>query len=299
MDNLPILVIFDIDETLLQFMGGAKHHFLDEVSVEDRKTIQDSQIEYLDKKALNIKNKTFFSECALFRPHLRTFLELVKKNPRIHIAIWTYAEHDYAVKVAEIITSHFGFSKNPFVFTYGAEDMDDENYPKSLRQIWSNFKQYNKFNTLIVDDRLGNLSHDHNLYNAVVCQGFAPFSERKTRLPLTKESLAASINDTMFLELIKIIDNSFKYINGCSDEECAEAFAEEHIFSSKIIKKNGNIKYVQAVKSEDDIYQMVSIGDVSIAGSEHKGGSVKKYIKRSSRKTKKNKVNKKRYTKKK
>jgi len=302
MENLPILVVFDIDETLLQFMGGTTHHFLDEISVEDRKAIQDSQIEYLDKKAMNHKNTAFFSECALFRPHLRNFLDIVKKNPRIHIAIWTYAEHDYAVKVAEIITRHFGFSKNPFVFTYGAEDMDDENYPKSLHQIWRDFKQYNKFNTFIVDDRLGNLSHDHNLYNSVVCQGFAPFSERKTRLPLTKESLTASINDTMFIELIKIINNSFEYINGCSNEECAEAFNEESIFSPKLIQKNGNIKYVQdvkgSVKGVEKIYKMVALGDVSIAGSEHKGGSVRKYIKRSSRRTKKNKGHKKRYTKK-
>lgn len=304
----PILVIFDIDETLLQFMGGSKHHFFNEISVEDRKEIQKSNIEYLDKKGINPKTNEIFSECALFRPYLRQFLEMVKKNPRVHIAIWTYAEHSYAEKVADIITRHFGFTKSPFVFTYGAEDIDDDDYPKSLKQVWRDFKEYNRFNTFIVDDRLGNLSHAHNLLNSVVCQGFAPFSERKTRLPLTRESLGTSMNDTMFLELMKIIENSFKYIDGCSDEECEEAFKQESIFSPKLVAKNGNSKYIQdvkgTVKGVENIYKMIAIGDVSIAGSEHKGGSLRKYVKISSRqrkikiKTKKNKGNKKRYTKK-
>ena len=37
MEQLPILVVFDIDETLLQFMGGTTYHFLEEISYEDRK----------------------------------------------------------------------------------------------------------------------------------------------------------------------------------------------------------------------------------------------------------------------
>ena len=305
---LPILVVFDIDETLIQFMNGPTHHFYDEISVEDRKAIQDSEIEYLDKKTRNNSNTAFVSDCIFFRPHLRKFLDMVKENPRIHIALWTYAEQEYAEAIAEIITKHFGFKKNPFVFTFGAENMEQEDYPKSLTEIWDKkeFKKYNKFNTIIVDDRLGNVSHENNLYNGIVCQGFAPFHETKTRLPLTKESLAASINDTMFLDLMKIIENSFTFIDGCSKRECSNAFANESIFSPKIIKKNGNIKYIQDVKKIkvkdgaeiEKTYTLISIGDVSLAGSEHKGGSIRKHIKISSRKTHKNKIHKKRYTKK-
>jgi hypothetical protein len=305
---LPILVVFDIDETLIQFMNGSAHHFLDEISVEDRKTIQDSEIEYLDKKTRNNSNTAFVSDCILFRPHLRKFLDMVKKNPRIHIALWTYAEQEYAQAIGEIITKHFGFKKNPFVFTFGAENMEQEDYPKSLTEIWDkkDFNKYNKFNTIIVDDRLGNVSHENNLYNGIVCQGFAPFHETKSRLPLTKESLAASINDTMFLDLMKIIENSFTFIDGCSKKECSNAFAAESIFSPKIIKKNGNINYVKDVKKikvkdgveTEKTYTMVAIGDVTLAGSEHKGGSIRKHRKTNSRKTHKNKVHKKRYTKK-
>ena len=167
-------------------------------------------------------------------------------------------------------------------------------------------------NSIIVDDRLGNVSHENNLYNGIACQGFAPFHETKARAPLTKESLSASINDTMFLDLIKIIENSFRYIDGCSKKECKDAFSEESIFSPKNIKKNGNIKYVQDIKKikikdgveTEKTYTMVAIGDVSLAGSQHKGGSIKKNIKKKSRKTRKpqkkynNKNNKTRYTKK-
>jgi len=312
--EIPILVVFDIDETLIQFINNSAHHYFDEISIEDRKIIQDSEIEYLDKKTRNNKDTAFVSDCILFRPYLRKFLNIVKENPRIHIALWTYAEQEYAEAIAQIITKHFGFKKNPFVFTFGAENMEQEDYPKSLNEIWDKeeFKKYNKFNSIIVDDRLGNVSHENNLYNGIACQGFAPFHETKARAPLTKESLSASINDTMFLDLIKIIENSFTYIDGCSKKECRDAFSEESIFSPKIIKKNGNIKYVQDVKKikikdgveTENSYTMVAIGDVSLAGSQHKGGSIKKNIKKKSRKTRKpqkkynNKNNKTRYTKK-
>jgi len=274
---MPILVVFDIDETLLQFMNGSAHHFLDEISAADRKTIKESNIEFIESKSQNPKTKKIINECILFRPHLRDFFEMVKANPRINIALWTYSERSYAKTIAAMITNHFGFERNPFVFMYGAEDVDDDTYPKSLTQIWRDFPMYNKFNTILVDDRLANISHEYNILNSIVCQGFAPFSEYKTRLPLTPKSLHASITDTMFLELMKIIKNSFKFIDGCSEEEYDDAFANENIFLKKIREKNGNDKYIQDVKGivngVEKTYNMMAIGDVSLAGVPHKGGN--------------------------
>jgi len=277
MTGLPILVIFDIDETLGQFMNANHHHFLDEISLEDRIKIQKSGIEYLDLKAKNMKRKEFYSECFFFRPFLRDFLEFVKKNDRVHIAIWTYAERSYGEKIGEMITKHFGFSKNPFVFMYGAEDIEDDDYPKSLKQIWRDYPAYNKFNSFLVDDRFGNVSHTINRQNAIICQGFAPFGEVKTRMPLTPEHLEQSINDTMFMDLMKIINASFEYIDGCDKDECKDAFKSESIFNLKMIKKNHVDKYL--VKIND--IEMIGLGDVSNAASEHKGGYKKSGYKKS------------------
>lgn len=276
MSNLPILVVFDIDETLLQNTGGASYQFFNNLALEDRNAIQKSKIEFIDRKyKKKDTNPDYYNECTLFRPYLREFLELVKKpNSRIHIAIWTYAERSYAEKMSELITNHFGFKKNPFVFAYGEEDMEDHRHPKSLKQIWNDprfGKKYNKFNSFIVDDRYDNVAHDINKQNSVLCQGFAPFSETKTRAPLTPESLERSVNDTIFKDLIKIINLSFEYMDGCSEEECGDAFKSENIFSSKVIQKKQLGKYFKNVSGVD----LVTTGDVSNAASDHKGGRKK------------------------
>ena len=294
--ELPLLIVFDIDETLLQFMGGDKYHFFNEISLEDKKAIQVSNIEYLDEHKKNKNN------CILFRPFLRNFLEMVKTNPRIHIALWTYSEHEYAEDIANIMTYHFGIKKERFIFTYGIEDIKDEEYPKNLEDIWKNFKMYNKFNTILIDDRLGNLKHDKNKENSIVCQGFAPFSEKKSRMPLTPELLQIAVNDTMFLELMKIIEQLFRHFDGCDAEDIEIACKMEHILNNKNVKKNKFEKYIQKIeainkKGVKNIVDMFSIGDVSLSASEHKGGSRRKLKKRGIRKTKKNKGHKKIYKK--
>ena len=277
--SLPILVVFDIDETLLQNMGGVSYKFFNDISLKDRNAIQKSHIEYIDRKYKKKPTAEYYNECTIFRPYLREFLELVKKpNSRIHIAIWTYAETSYAKKMSELITSHFGFEKNPFVFAYGEDNMDHK-HPKALEQIWHDAtfgKKYNKFNSFLIDDRYANLAHETNKKNSILCQGFAPFSETKTRAPLTSESLARSVNDTMFKDLIKIINKSFEFIDGCSNEECKEAFESDNIFSEKLVKDKKLDTYFKNVKGVN----LMTIGDISNATSEHKGGRKSFKIKR-------------------
>lgn len=286
MSELPILVVFDIDETLLQYMNNNAHHYLDEISVEDRKTIQQSKIEYEDIKTKNIKTNMYSSQCVLFRPYLSEFLEMVKNNKRLHIAIWTYAERDYGIKIAEMITRHFGFKENPFVFVYGEEDIEDHDHPKSMEQIWRDHPKYNKFNTFLIDDRFGNVKHNINRENAVLCQGFAPFSETKARQPLTPNSLERSVNDTMLKDVMDILNKSFRDMGGCSPAECMEAFKMESIFKLSLIRRKKMEEYIQEI----DGIKMVALGNVSEATSHHKGGKKIKHIKKISiKKTKKNK----------
>mgnify|MGYP000126374407 CR=1 FL=1 len=63
---MPILVVFDIDETLLQFMNGSAHHFLDEISAADRKTIKESNMEFIESKSQNPKTTKIINVCILF-----------------------------------------------------------------------------------------------------------------------------------------------------------------------------------------------------------------------------------------
>jgi hypothetical protein len=98
--------------------------------------------------------------------------------------------------------------------------------------------------------------------------------------------MSALIHTKVFKDLIKIINASFEYMDGCSDEECSDAFSYEHIFSEKLVKRKELSKYFKNVSGVG----LMTIGDVSNSTSEHKGGrSIKrKSIKRNAKSIKRN-----------
>lgn len=265
-EELPLLVIFDIDETLIQYINKKAYHFWEEADPGMKRTLT-AHCEFIDMPAKR--------QCVLFRPGLRKFLEQVKRNKRIQIAIWTYSERDYATDIAEMITKHFGFEENPFVFAYGTEDIEDHDYAKSLKQIWDNPEfgdKFNKFNSFLVDDRKGNICHDINMHNGIIVQAFAPFGETKTRAPLTDTSLERSINDDVFEHLSKITKKILTDIDGCSEEDIEEALTVESVFLPKCMKRRKLQAYFKEFDHEDDSVQICSIGDTEHAAATFKGG---------------------------
>ena len=289
MTNRDILVIFDIDETILQFINKKAYHFWQETTDEQKKMIAD--LEYIDNPK---KEQIIF-----FRPKIKDFLKLVKSNSRIKIALWTYSEREYAEDIANLISNHFDIPKDTFVFTYGSEDIDDD-IPKSLMTIWENpqYKnRFNKFNTFLLDDRLGNLCHKINKENSILVQAFAPFGETKAREKTTDLLLQKAIKDPMFEILIEIINNILIDIDGCSDKEIKDACNIESVFAVKNLKRKKIDKYLKDFTLESNYRcSLITIGDVANASSIHKGGKTKKR-KTKKRKTKKRKT-KKRKTKK-
>jgi hypothetical protein len=271
MSDLPILVIFDIDETLIQYINKKAYHFWEDADPGMKRTLT-SHCEFIDMPAKR--------QCVLFRPGLRKFLEQVKRNKRIQIAIWTYSEREYATDIAEMITQHFGFEENPFIFAYGTEDIEDHNYAKSLKQVWDNSEfggTFNKFNSFLVDDRKGNICHDINMHNGIIIQAFAPFGETKTRSPLTESSLEKSINDDIFEHLSKITKKILTDIDGCSEEDIMEAFTEESVFLPKCMKRRKLQAYFKEFEHEGDSVQICSIGDTEHAADPTKGGRTRKH----------------------
>jgi hypothetical protein len=266
MEELPILIVFDIDETLIQFIPQKAYHYWEETS-EENKQILKEKCGVIDIP----KNKHLI----IFRAGLKEFLEEVKRNKRIHIALWTYSEREYAEDMGGFITKYFGFEKNPFVFQYGTEDVKDHSQPKSLKQIWDNPKfgnKYNKFNTFLVDDRKANICHGINMNNGIIIQAFAPYGETKERSPLTQASLEKAINDDVLENLLKISKNILKDIDGCSEEEIEEALKVESVFAPKCMKRKKLTDYLKEYEYEDDTVKICSIGDVEHAGADFKGG---------------------------
>jgi hypothetical protein len=214
---------------------------------------------------------------------------------RVKVAIWTYSERDYANAIAKLICDKFGLSPDPFIFKYGAEDIEDDDIPKSLTKIWNDpkfNKKFNKFNTFLVDDRYGNLCHDTNVSNSILVQAFAPFGETKQREPLTHELLEKAIDDNVFYELTNITNNLISDIDGCEDEEIDEAFQTESVFAPKCMARKKLDAYV---KQYDDNIQLCTIGEVENASSAFKGGVSRYKQKKTKHKTKRRSKNKKTY----
>jgi len=272
MSKRDILVVFDIDETLIQFINKNAYHYWQEITLEQKRIIN-NHLQYLD---LGEEKK----QVIFFRPGLKEFLEMARDSGRVKAAIWTYSEREYANDIATFICDKFELPYDTFIFKYGAEDIEDDNIPKSLTKIWDDPKfntRFNKFNTFLVDDRFGNVCHDTNVSNSILVQAFAPFGETKQREPLTHELLEKAIDDNIFYELTNITNNLINDIDGCDDEEIDDAFDSETIFAPKCMKRKNLDIYV---KKYDDNIQLCTIGEVDNATSVNKGGRYKNKTKR-------------------
>ena len=265
MGKRDILVVFDIDETLVQYINKAAYHYWEEITPKQKRII-DHNIEYIDFP--DKRNIVFF------RPGLKQFLKMAQASERIQVAIWTYSEREYAHDVAKLICHHFKLPSDTFIFKYGAEDIEDDDLPKSMQHVWDKFgKKFNKFNTFIVDDRYGNLAHDVNVYNSILVQAFAPFGEHKQRQPITSHLLDKAIHDTIFSELTLISSKLLADIDGCEDEDIEDAFQVEAIFAPKCLSRKGLKNYI---KEYPGGVKLLTIGEVENAASAIKGGQHKR-----------------------
>ena len=149
-----LLVVFDIDETLIHFISKQYTHLFTDLSDE----IQDQFNFIRDGDSI-----------ILLRPHLQELFDFYKSNPNIKVALWTYSEQEYAYNIRDILSEYLGLGEDFFLFAYGAEDMiieetgEEDDYPKNLTKVYENFPQYNAFNTFIVDDAPGNIKHEINM----------------------------------------------------------------------------------------------------------------------------------------
>lgn len=242
-----MLIVFDIDETLIQFIGPKYFHLFEQ----SRDKLDPDSYKVIEKK--DGKNS-----CIIFRPYLKEVIDLIKKDSFYVPAIWTYSERDYAFDIAKAICDKFGLSfhgdaedyesydgnNNFFHFLYGVDDMvqeDEEDYPKNLHRIYERYPKFNVFNTILVDDRHGNMSHNKNDENGLYIQGFAPFGATKDREPLNEPRL----NDDTFKELLDVLKAVKKDINDCSNQEYMDSLKDpnEAVFSERRIERMGLKKY--------------------------------------------------------
>jgi len=81
----------------------------------------------------------------VLRPHLRTFLEYLFKHH--HVSLWTWNNHEYAMKFAELITDGHPEKFKDIMSTEDgilASNLDPEFKGKNLNHLWFGFNELSK-----------------------------------------------------------------------------------------------------------------------------------------------------------
>ena len=162
MSSPRFCVIFDIDETMIQYLH-------DDVSIHkwhSYKKLFPNKIEAVEKGANII----------LFRPGLRQFIHYAQKH-NIDLAIWTYGDKAYSKMIDGVITSYAGLRRSPFEFVYSLEEIEEDlangREEKDLRRVFDAFpRKYHISNTFLVDNRAANVFHHSNRENGIVVESF-------------------------------------------------------------------------------------------------------------------------------
>lgn len=239
-----LLIVFDIDETLIQYVSDAYIPLW-----EERKSSfpENSYVEHVSSSGK--KN------VVIFRPQLEKMIKLFKNDSFFVPALWTYSEREYCDFIAEAIIKRYNLPEDFFLFRYGAEDIDEDEMgiPKNLMKAYANFPEFNKFNTILIDDRYGNINNEVNMYNGLCIQPFAPFGAEKKRTQLDDRSFRKQMADKAFDSVIKIAQAIKKDIEGCEEEDFNDGFATEAVFMPKRVKRMNIESYVKtfAVKFKD------------------------------------------------
>jgi hypothetical protein len=129
-----------------------------------------------------------------------------------------------------------------------------------LNIIYKKFPYLSSFNTFIVDDLHGNITHPVNKENSIIVQPFAPFTTTKKREPLTEMALRRSVGDDIFKLLQEICMKVFSDIDGCESEDI-DALVEnpEPVFSMKRIMRMGLQNFLKTYVTKT--MSLLTIGD--------------------------------------
>jgi hypothetical protein len=273
-------VVFDIDETLIQFINAQYRARVWDILPDAEKAM----FSYVEKGGHII----------IFRPGLRELFAYLNGNrPLIRVGLWTYSERSYCRNIASELIKYAELPDDFFLFLLGGEDIPDDDEPKNLNIIYEKFPYLSSFNTFIVDDLHENITHKANKENCIIVQPFAPFTTTKKREPLTEMALRRSVDDDAFKTLDIICKKVHADIDGCDTEDIDNLVRHpEPVFSMKRIRRMGLQNFLKKYATKTislltigNAHQSDDFFEVDDAGS--RGGARK-----SRRRTRRNKKSK-------
>ena len=244
-ERKKMCVVFDIDETLIQFIHSRHRARVWDILSDTEK----ANFNYVEKGGHII----------IFRPKLKELFAYFKKNhSRIKVGLWTYSDADYCKDIANEIIKYAELPKNFFLFLLSDQDMTD--HPKDLNVVYHMFPYLSSFNTFIVDDLHKNITHKANKENCIIVQPFAPFSVVKERLPLTEMALRQSVDDDIFKTLEMICKKVHADIDGCTKADIDNLVNNpEPVFSMKRVKRMGLQNFLKTYVTKT--ISLLTIGD--------------------------------------
>lgn len=246
-----LLVIFDIDETLIHYIAKKYTNLFFELP------------EDIQNKFNYIRDG---DSIVLLRPGIKELFDYYANISDIKVGLWTYSEEEYSINIGNILVDYLGLPSDFFLFKYGYEQIQeispDEDFPKNLEKIYEDFPEFNKFNTFLVDDAPSNIKHKYNRENCLLIQPFAPFGVEKVReYSEEKDYISQALNDDIFNYVQKISEIVFNDILGCDIEDIIEG--KEAVFSKKRAKRMELNQYIRkyAKPPIPPITELVTIGD--------------------------------------
>lgn len=244
-ERKKMCVVFDIDETLIQFVHSKHRARVWDILSDAEKT----QFKYVEKG----------KHIIIFRPKLKELFAYFKKNhSRIKVGLWTYSDADYCKDIANEIIKYADLPANFFLFLLSDQDMTD--HPKDLNVVYKMFPYLSSFNTFIVDDLHKNISHKANKENCVIVQPFAPFGVVKERELLTEMALRRSTDDDIFKTLEMICKKVHVDIDGCTKADIDNLVDNpEPVFCMKRVKRMGLQNFLKTYVTKT--ISLLTIGD--------------------------------------
>uniref|UniRef100_A0A6C0KFC5 FCP1 homology domain-containing protein n=1 Tax=viral metagenome TaxID=1070528 RepID=A0A6C0KFC5_9ZZZZ len=244
-----LLIVFDIDETLIQFLHAKNSKDAVKLWKETDENVK-AKLHYVTEK----------KHVIILRPHLRQLFNYCMKNANIRVGLWTLSEREYGKSIAHLLSAEFNLPENFFLFVYGDEDVKDYKTRKDLSMIWDKFPTYHHSNTFLVDDLKQNIMHPINRKNGFLTPAFAPFGMKGHRDDIViDESIANALEDDAMKEVVKFSRKIIRY-NTSHAEDRRPLFDKKRMADMKM---QSYLKMV--AKDEPELIRVASYGRPTIS----------------------------------
>ena len=243
--NDDLLIVFDLDETLIQFLHAKNSKDAMKLWKETDDDVK-AKLHYVTEK----------KHVIILRPHLQQLFDYFKKNINVRVGLWTLSEREYGQSISNLLSAEFDLPQNFFLFVYGDEDVKNYKTRKDLSMIWGQFPEYHHSNTFLVDDLKRNIMHPINRKNGFLTPAFAPFGMKDHREDIViDESIENALKDNAMKEVVKISRKIIRYNNAHPEDK-------RPLFDKKRMTDMKMQSYLKMVSKEDpeELIRVASYG---------------------------------------